>query len=52
MSQRGATLRGRIMSCFSCCGEDNSNKPADGGGSYMMKNSAGRGYIISKITPS
>ncbi|KAA8542994.1 hypothetical protein F0562_021511 [Nyssa sinensis] len=29
------------MSCFSCCGEDNFNKPADGGGPYMAKNSAG-----------
>ncbi|XP_027099988.1 pto-interacting protein 1-like [Coffea arabica] len=29
------------MSCFSCCEEDDLNKPADGGGHYMVKHSAG-----------
>ncbi|KAL3517349.1 hypothetical protein ACH5RR_019938 [Cinchona calisaya] len=27
------------MSCFSCCEEDDINKPADGGGQYTVKNS-------------
>lgn len=31
----------KIMSCFSCCEEDDINKPVDGGGQYMVKHSAG-----------
>ncbi|EYU46874.1 hypothetical protein MIMGU_mgv1a009907mg [Erythranthe guttata] len=29
------------MSCFNCCGEDETNNNADGGGHYAAKNSAG-----------
>ncbi|PSS06265.1 Pto-interacting protein like [Actinidia chinensis var. chinensis] len=29
------------MSCFSCCEDDDINRPNDGGGAYMVKNSAG-----------
>ncbi|XP_057965931.1 pto-interacting protein 1 [Malania oleifera] len=29
------------MSCFGCCKEDDLHKTADGGGAYMVKNSAG-----------
>ncbi|XAR61470.1 Non-specific serine/threonine protein kinase [Bertholletia excelsa] len=41
------------MSCFSCCEEDDINRPADGGGAYMVKNSAGNngGYHTSEAAP-
>ncbi|GFS30590.1 Pto-interacting protein like [Actinidia chinensis var. chinensis] len=29
------------MSCFSCCEDDDINRPNDGGGAYMVKNAAG-----------
>ncbi|XP_057484485.1 pto-interacting protein 1-like isoform X2 [Actinidia eriantha] len=29
------------MSCFSCCEDDDINRPNDGGGAYMLKNAAG-----------
>lgn len=39
--QKGDTLGERIMSCFGCCKDDDINRPTDGGGAYMVKNSAG-----------
>ena len=40
-TQKGALLGERIMSCFSCCEDDDINRPNDGGGAYMVKNAAG-----------
>lgn len=39
-----------MMSCFSCCGEDDMHKAADNGGHYMVKNSGGNegGYHASE----
>lgn len=31
----------RIMSCFSCCEEDELHKASESGGQYVVKNSTG-----------
>ncbi|XP_052184934.1 pto-interacting protein 1-like isoform X2 [Diospyros lotus] len=38
------------MSCFSCCDDDDVNRPTDAGGSYMAKSSAGNtgGYHVTE----
>lgn len=40
------------MSCFGCCKDDDINRPTDGGGAYMVKNSAGNngGYHVTEAT--
>lgn len=39
------------MSCFNCCGEDDFNKTADGGGLHTVKSSAGKlaQFMVSVI---
>lgn len=32
-----SSLGGKAMSCFGCCGEDDINRNADGGGQYTLK---------------
>ncbi|KAH7837432.1 hypothetical protein Vadar_013786 [Vaccinium darrowii] len=51
-SDKGDTLGERIMSCFGCCQDDDINRPTDGGGAYMVKNSAGNngGYHVTEAT--